>query len=435
MRFPRLHAKGASAAPAALPRQRPVRIALHPLWLLNFGMMTALLLIDRLHTKGALLYLLMGMTLLALRPAVSARDIWRYWPVMLLPLWCLLSFVWSAYPAITLRYGIQLFLTFAFSVVIASRLSPRDFVLGIFSSYMVAAVLSVLIGHVRADGNGWEGVFGSKNAFALSMAVLVLLTLAVALDARLRLRYRLAAWFCVLFSVGLLLLGHSAGATITSLAGAVTGVALATLRPLRPRLRVVVVVALLLLMSIVIVVATAYLTTLQHTLLTTTGKDVTLTGRTDLWHEALIQIRKHPLLGQGYQAVWVVGNPIAEQLWHRFGIGAKAGFHFHDTWLSNAVEIGIIGEIMQAALFFSALWLSLRWALASPRVELLFFAMFMVTQSLSSLVEVVAYQQFQPTGILATCALIYGVRAHQALKAASRPPARAAPGMAQPAAP
>ena len=33
-----------------------------------------------------------------------------------------------------------------------------------------------------------------------------------------------------------------------------------------------------------------------------TGKDITLTGRTDLWTVALVQISERPLLGVGFQA-------------------------------------------------------------------------------------------------------------------------------------
>ena len=80
-----------------------------------------------------------------------------------------------------------------------------------------------------------------------------------------------------------------------------------------------------------------------------TGKDITLTGRTDLWAVAFQEIAERPVLGTGFQAFWVQGNPLAEQLWAMFGIGSRAGFHFHNTLISNTVEIGLVGATLQAA--------------------------------------------------------------------------------------
>ena len=97
-----------------------------------------------------------------------------------------------------------------------------------------------------------------------------------------------------------------------------------------------------------------------------TGKDVTLTGRTDLWAVAFQEIAERPVLGTGFQAFWVQGNPLAEELWAMFGIDSRSGFHFHNTLLSNAVEIGIVGVALQAVVFFGGLGASLVWAIRSP---------------------------------------------------------------------
>ena len=86
---------------------------------------------------------------------------------------------------------------------------------------------------------------------------------------------------------------------------------------------------------------------LSQWFLDATGKDVTLTGRTDLWAVAFQEIAERPLLGVGFQAFWVHGNPLAEQLWAQFGISGRGGFHFHNTLISNTVEIGLLGAALQ----------------------------------------------------------------------------------------
>jgi hypothetical protein len=100
-------------------------------------------------------------------------------------------------------------------------------------------------------------------------------------------------------------------------------------------------------------------------ILAATGKDITLTGRTDLWRVGLEQIAERPWLGQGYQAFWQPGNPEAEHLWRAFGIESRTGFHFHNLYLSNAVEIGIPGAALQAVFLSSSG--SRRSALRWPR--------------------------------------------------------------------
>jgi exopolysaccharide production protein ExoQ len=82
---------------------------------------------------------------------------------------------------------------------------------------------------------------------------------------------------------------------------------------------------------------------LSSAVLSSLGKDKTLTGRTDLWKVAFDQIDDQPLTGDGFGAFWRPGNPKAEVLWAEFGITNKMGFHFHDTYLQTSVDLGIFG--------------------------------------------------------------------------------------------
>jgi exopolysaccharide production protein ExoQ len=142
-----------------------------------------------------------------------------------------------------------------------------------------------------------------------------------------------------------------------------------------------------------------------------TGKDLTLTGRTDLWQVALDEIAARPWLGAGYQAVWVAGNPLAETLWREFLIESRTGFHFHNAYLSNAVEIGVIGMTMQALLVFGGLIGTLAWVMRDFRAETLFLALFMVRQIVLSMIEVPFFFQFDMATILTVTALVYVRRA------------------------
>jgi exopolysaccharide production protein ExoQ len=318
---------------------------------------------------------------------------------------------------LSLRYGAQLGLTMVFAVTMASRLSPAAFVRLIWVCFAIAVIASLLFGQVRADGLGWLGIYGSKNAFAMVMATFLLVSFAFVLDRRVGRIWRWAGAGGVGLALVLVLLAQSTGVLIASALAMICGLVIALMRKFSAwqRLSLAVIGCLALIVAALLVISMR--AQVLELVLNTTGKDVTLTGRTDLWAVAVEQWRLHPLIGQGYQAFWVPGNPVAEQMWAMFGIEAKSGFHFHNTWLSNAVEIGVIGVALQAIVFGTAVVLSVRWALWCPSVESLFFAMFILRQTILSMVEVVAFMQFDLMSLLTVCAAVYGLRARTAARA------------------
>ena len=103
-------------------------ISYSPFTLAAFVAVFGLAFIIPLGSKGALLFLMGGMAMAALRPGETLAALRREWLLVLLALWCVMSFAWSDYPSITLRHGIQLVLTVGIAVAIAYRLAPLAFV-------------------------------------------------------------------------------------------------------------------------------------------------------------------------------------------------------------------------------------------------------------------------------------------------------------------
>jgi exopolysaccharide production protein ExoQ len=361
-------------------------------------------------TLAALTFLVATFVLWARNPTQAIVELFRYWPFFLLPLWCLLTMFWSRDPAVSLRYGLQLSFTCLVAVAIATRLSPRDFLWALFTVHAVAAACSMALPNPVGEGGAWLGIFGSKNAFAFTMSNLALTSLALVLDRRTGRQRRWLVFFVLLLSLFLLLMGRSTGALVTTTLAMTLGLSLAGLWRLPTGTRFLLVALVILGMSAAGLVAWAFSADLSRAFLDATGKDMTLTGRTELWAAAFREISYRPLLGQGYQAVWLPGNPVAEAMWAKFQIESKSGFNFHSTWISNAVEIGIIGAGLQAALFTTSLVLVGRWVLLSPSAPSIYFAMFMMQMAPLSFVEVVLYSQFALNTIIAIAALIYGIR-------------------------
>ncbi|KKN63838.1 hypothetical protein LCGC14_0497680 [marine sediment metagenome] len=379
--------------------------------LLGLGM-AALYFTTYLGSMAALMFLVACGALVIWRPQlilIETRNAWLLWAVAG---WCALSVFWSNAPGLTLRYAIQLGLTFAIAIAAASRLSVTATLRVVLVVTLIVGLASIGLG--RVNGNGlWTGIFGSKNALSQSATVMVIAAAAVLIDRRGRGGW---VWLAALnLTIGMILLNKagSAGGTIATMLAVLGMLSLWTMRRLTSWQRIFLGFLMVLGTIFVIMLVIGYFDAFAQVFLAATGKEITLTGRTDLWRIAFSEIARHPFLGQGFQAFWVPGNALAESLWAEFGITTKTGFHFHHTLISNAVEIGLIGVMLQIVVFFSTLVIILRWALAAPCAESIFLAGFMMRQFILMNSEVVFFTQFDTVSMLMAMTAVFAIRARR----------------------
>lgn len=369
-----------------------------------------LVFIPVLDTYGALIFLTGGCALLVRRVQIVLGLLVRYWYLMALPLFCLLSAVWSQYPAISFRFGVQLSATVLIAVAMASTTSARAFCRTIFGLFSLAMLASVMFGDVRGDTGAWLGIYGSKNALAGAAATYVIVCTSQILDSAASYRYRLLALLGLMIGVMLLLLAQSVSALVVVPPALFLLFSLLILYRLSVFQRIVVMTFALLLAAVIAVLVTIYADALVALMLDATGKDMTLTGRTDLWRIARDLIVERPILGMGYQAFWVRGHAPAEVLWHAFAIESRGGFNFHNTYLSNAVEIGVLGVFIQVFVLYGAAFATGLWALRTNFADasLLFILVMMVV--MISFVDVPIFFQFSLRTVIVICAFVYAVR-------------------------
>jgi exopolysaccharide production protein ExoQ len=103
------------------------------------------------------------------------------------------------------------------------------------------------------------------------------------------------------------------------------------------------------------------------------GKDSTLTGRTYLWSEGIQTGMQNPILGVGFGAFWVPGTLEAEKLWYQFDMFTRTGFHFHNLFISLFVDLGIIGCIAWALMYFSTCVKAVKFVLKAASAESIFY--------------------------------------------------------------
>ena len=382
--------------------------------ILTFIALSALILNTIFGPLSALLFLACGGALIVSNIQHSAYMLTRWWFLLLLPAYCMLSALWSQYPDNTLRFSAQLMLTLAIAVVIAGRVSTPTLLRSLFVVYGIGVIASLLFGY-RPSGAAWYGIFGSKNAFAAHVAVFALASVAVLVDRNSPFLLRAGALVGAAIAGPLMILAQSAGAT----AMVVPCVAIIVLIMLTNRLTGLQKVFLAACVAIALAVIALFIVAdgeaLLAGILDGSGKDPTLTGRTDLWATGYSFIAERPLQGVGFRAFWVRGFAPAEQLWAMFFVPSGAGFNFHNTYISNTVEIGLIGIGLQIAIIYGGAALIATYALIRPTAANAFLLSMQVLVILRSFIEVEVFFEFSVRSILTVCTFIYAAQGLRSL--------------------
>lgn len=323
---------------------------------------------------GALLFLGAWAVIGLVRAGQCLRLVFRAPELWVVGGLALASTGWSVAPEVTLRAAVQLLLTVGIASLAAGFLRPRDFVSAMAVSLLFGAVLSVLFGREGIDGmtgaRVFLGIFASKNTMALFMSFLAIFGVAVLFDRGQQPVLRGLAAIAIVLGVPLLLLARSAGATLTTAASLAVLLAVSGFARLSPRGRLATLAVAIAVVLPCVVLAT--LLALNGTLgeevsvfiASGLGKDPTLTGRTVLWQIALDEIGRRPLQGTGYYAFWLQGYPLAEAIWRSFSIESRMGFHFHNTILEFAVELGWPGVAALVGTLVLAIVRAVRLALS-----------------------------------------------------------------------
>lgn len=272
--------------------------------------------------------------------------------LVLFVLWCFVTTLWSPYPGTTFRKCVQLFgvLMIALSFQLASW-TPRRYqdVLRPTIHWIVLlsvpfAILFPELGiHSGGDTDGkWSGLTTNKNTLGLAAAFSTILWLHGWASAEVRTR---SAVFGVLLALVVQLLAQSGTAfAVTAVGGAIVIMVLRPPVDYRGRL-------LSWLLSLALLIGIPYyiwsmafgaptMTDVLTPVAALFGKDVTLTGRSDIWLMVLEFAADHPVQGVGYGAFWLGPDsmiaPIVDKL---YWVPRQA----HNGYIDVLNETGLIG--------------------------------------------------------------------------------------------
>jgi O-antigen ligase len=287
--------------------------------------------------------------------------------VLLFVALALASTAWSETPSVTLRRSVALLGTVIASLAIADRLRPVEVLEAVRRATVLIASSSVLlyvVGDERALDDVHQtlrGVVSTKNSLGSVMAVgLIACACIWYLDSR---RWRR----CVIAAVPMVIalsLTDSVGGTVVALAGVAAIGAIAMWRGRRSRK---VLGALLFgVIGAVIMAVPAGLSARDAAELS--GRDATLTGRTDIWEESQRAALERPF-GHGFGAFWGQGgggvaSVAATRISARLNQSVETA---HNGVLDVALVVGLPGAALAVLLLLSVVAKGLSEARAGLR--------------------------------------------------------------------
>ena len=261
----------------------------------------------------------------------------------------LVSPVWSAEPAVSIQHAVTAVITMAIGVYIGLRYGADGTVRLLTIALAIAMVTSLLVmllmprwgTMVLIHPGAWLGVFSHKNALGM-MSLLSILCFAYHLRGARGSARRL--WQGLILVAFVLLLGSG---SMTSILGLVILSACAYGLKVFRRSKADVTLALAGFAAAVLG-AVPVLFAALGAILQSVGRDLTFTGRTDLWALGFESFLHRPLLGYGFDAFWddhsaYGGAQIRAYLdW--------AAPHVHNSWLELSLGIGVLGLYLFAVL-------------------------------------------------------------------------------------
>ncbi|MBA3922898.1 MAG: O-antigen ligase family protein [Nostocaceae cyanobacterium] len=316
------------------------------------------------------IYLVTLLLILARRRAFSyvvVKDVWIWLLVGL----ALASILWTVAPDMTPRRSLLLLGTTLFGIYLATRYSLRE------QLYLLAGTLSIVIflsiifaialpsyGVMSVQESGvhagaWRGIMTHKNGLGRLMVLSNMVFLLLSISSR---QWR---WFFgvnYILSIALIVLSTSKTALTVFLTMTIMLPIYRAWRQNSSR-----VVPLTIAIILVAAGATTLLLDNLEVLGNVLGKDLTLSGRTDIWAIMWELIEQRPLLGYGFNGFWRGwDSEVSAYIWRTLEWDCPYG---HNGFLDLMAELGVVGLGLFIMSLTTAYLRGVRWLRLTRSIE------------------------------------------------------------------
>jgi exopolysaccharide production protein ExoQ len=368
-----------------------------------FALFLPMLFISGLGTLGAAIFSCLAVIYAARRFSQLGEIVAPRAFILVIPFLALVSTLWSQAPGETLKYSIEFAMTVGFGLLLSAAPRPKAVLWGMFFAFAFYVLAALAFGQVVDVGNdgdaAFSGLTASKNLLADIGSTGLLISLAcfvAGIEDRQPFRAFVALGVAAAQSYALIE-ARSAGALLGVAPAIAVFIFLLALRHARLAMRML---AILLAASASALAAFAYGNSAIEDAMTLFDKDPTLTGRTYLWERASDFIAENPLLGKGFNAFWLRGNPDAEGLWQYAGITTREGFSFHNTAIEILVHLGWVGLFVLGVTALIGAALLIHRVTTRPTLALCFWSSILVYDLVRMPIETIGITPFYFSTVL-----------------------------------
>ncbi len=274
----------------------------------------------------------------------------------------LTSVFWSDAPELTVRRSVALLGTVLIGAYLALRFPLRQQLRLIGTMCWIVIVLSIIfnllgLGAAVDQEVGWIGVFVQKNQLGATMVLSALVFLCL-LKTELEKSFFTAVGLTL--STVLIWLSHS-------MTAAIVFVLCLLIIPLSSILRRGIGWAVTTILVTGALGTSAVLWVMANLDMATqaVGKDVTLTGRLQLWVMSIAMALRKPWFGYGYNAFWLGPGSPSAHIWKVLHWQVP---HAHNGFLEIWLELGLAGVTVFLWGYLVYLVKALRWLRISPEL-------------------------------------------------------------------
>ncbi|NJL64251.1 MAG: O-antigen ligase family protein [Methylacidiphilales bacterium] len=323
---------------------------------------------------------------------VATQNIW-IWLVVAI---AIASMYWTVAPDITSRRSILLLGTSLFGVYMAMRFTLREQLQLLAVALGLVAVMSCVFaialpfyGTMTVQEGGihagaWRGVMTHKNIFGRLMVLSNLVFLFVALGKPIspvsKGSWQSLAWVLYGLSVALIVLSTSKTALISFI---VLTIILLLYRSWRLNYSQLIPLTI----AVILVLGSAAILVFDNinVIAGAVGRDLTLTGRTDIWQVMLDKLADRPLTGYGFNAFWRDwDSPLTADVWRILAWECPYG---HNGFMDLLVELGIIALIAFIVSYITAFIKGVNLLRSTRNIEGIWHLMFLTLMLIYNISE------------------------------------------------
>lgn len=293
----------------------------------------------------------------------------RYLLLMALPAIAIASSAWSPEPGYTFNRSIRLLVYLGFGLLLPLRYDLPRLMEILVIAFIVSGLCSLMIALVRPDlGNSllvgyegaWRGALIHKNSLGALASIGVVTAAYVWWTS---IRFRLPAAFALLLSLLLLIMARSATSYLATIAaGGIAGFGL-LLQRVNWTFRLV-----LCTFALLAAVLMSFVVVMPDFVSDVIGRDISLTGRTDVWAATMEAIWKRPVMGYGMGFWGIQAEPLIE-VWDKLQWAAPSA---HNSWLDTWLQLGLPGLVVAILAWVIALSSGLRTLFVTEAAGALF---------------------------------------------------------------